>query len=115
MACYTTHRNPIKRPETTQIIQTQRKLDLICPCLACKKVNSPLVQSSILKPVKIVDKLLPFLHQLNNQNLEQSIIEYDQARCSKLKSNLAINLISKSFGVCLDKETFSFQDENILF
>ena len=25
-----------------------------------------------------------------------------------------MDLISKSFGVCLDKETFSFQDENIL-
>ena len=73
-----------------------------------------IIQSSILKPVQFVYKLVPFLHQLNNQSLEQSIVEYEQAKCSKLKRNLAMNLISKSFSVCLDKQTFSFQNENIL-
>ena len=85
-----------------------------CLCSECKIINSPSVQSSILKPVKFVDKLLPFPCQLNNQNLEQSIIEYDQVKCSKLKRNLAMNLISKSISVCLDKEIFSFQNEKIL-
>ena len=32
-----------------------------CPCSECKTVNSPSAQSSILKPVKFVDELLPFL------------------------------------------------------
>ena len=66
-----------------------------CPCSECKTINSPSVQSSILKPVKFVNKLLPFLRQLNSQNLEQSIIEYDQAKCSKFKSNLTMDLISR--------------------
>ena len=44
----------------------------------------------------------------------EAINDYDHAKCSRLKSNLAINLISKSFSVCLDKDSFSFQDENIL-
>ena len=32
-----------------------------CLCSECKTTNSPSVQLSILKPVKFVDKLLPFL------------------------------------------------------
>ena len=86
----------------------------VCRCLECTSINSPIVQSSILKPVQFIDKLLPFLRELNNQNLEQAINDYDHAKCSRLKSNLAINLISKSFGVCLDRDSFSFLDENIL-
>ena len=54
------------------------------------------------------------MRKLNDQNIEQSITQYDQVKCSKLKSNLAMNLISKSFSICLDKETFNFQNEKIL-
>ena len=72
-----------------------------CLCLECTIINYPSVQSSILKPVKFINKLLPVLRQLNDQTLEQSIIQYDQVKCSKLKSNLAIDLISTSFSDCL--------------
>ena len=41
-------------------------------------------------------------------------MQYDQVKCSKLKRNLAMNLISKSISVCLDNEIFSFQNEKIL-
>ena len=54
------------------------------------------------------------MRQLNDQSLEVSIAQYDQSKYTKFKSNLAMNLIAQSFSICLNKETFSFQNEKIL-
>ena len=85
-----------------------------CSCLECTKVNPPTTQSSILQPVKFLEKLLPFLYQLNDQPLQESISQYDQSKCVQLKRNLAMNLISQSFDICLNKETFSFKTKKFL-
>ena len=84
-------------------------------CLECTKVDPPATQSSILQPVKFLEKLLPFLCQLNDQPLQESTSQYhDQSKCAQLKRNLAMNLISQSFDICLNKETFSFKTKKFL-